>query len=169
MSFIRGAIALAIVLGFQAVIGRLAPSFDAIGDIMLIPVAWYGIRRSQRSAMVVGCVGGLLQGAWFQVGVFGLNGFKKTLLGWALGGIGSRLDLNHVPGRFATGVTLSIADRLLDIGLYRLLDLETGPATVLGVVVQAVVLGVLVVLTFSVVDRFAGRSARRPLLISSDE
>ena len=157
MSILRGALALAVVLGLQALVGRLAPSFDVIGDLMLLPVAWYGIHRSQRSAMIVGCVGGLLQDAWFQVGAFGMNGFRKTLLGWVIGGIGSRLDLNHVPGRWVTGAALSVGDRLLEIGLYRLLDLDTAPVGVIEVLVRAVAVGLLVVFTFPLMDRFAGR------------
>ncbi len=162
MSVLRAALALAVVLGLQALIGRVAPSVNMFGDIMLVPVAWYGIRRSQRSAMIVGCVGGLLQDAWFQVGVFGLNGFKKTLLGWALGGIGTRLDLNNFPGRWTTGAVLSVADQLLELGLYRLLDLRTVPLSLWQVSLRAAVVGSLVVLTFSVTDRFAGRRDLRP-------
>jgi rod shape-determining protein MreD len=159
LSILRGTLALAVVLGLQALVGRLAPSFDMIGDLMLLPVAWYGIHRSQRSAMIVGCVGGLLQDAWFQVGVFGMGGFRKTLLGWIVGGIGSRLDLNHLPGRFVTGAALSIGDRLLEIGLYRLLDLETAAVGVIEVLVRAVVVGLLVAVTFPFMDRFS--SGRR--------
>jgi rod shape-determining protein MreD len=161
LSILRGALALAVVLGLQTLVGRLAPSFEAIGDLMLLPVAWYGIHRSQRSAMIVGCVGGLLQDAWFQVGVFGMSGFRKTLLGWVLGGIGSRLDLNHLPGRFATGVALSLGDRLLEIGLYRLLDLETAAVSIIEVLVRAVIVGALVALAFPLMDRFSNRRELR--------
>ena len=162
MSVLRAALGLAVVLGLQALFGRLAPSAHVFGDMMLVPVAWYGIRRSQRSAMVVGCVGGLLQDAWFQVGVFGLNGFKKTLLGWALGGIGTRLDLNSFPGRWTTGALLSVGDQLLELGLVRLLDLRSAPLSLLQMSLRAVVVGFLVVLTFSIMDRFAGRRDLRP-------
>ena len=57
---------------------------------------------------------------------------------------------------------MSIADQLLELGLYRLLDLRAAPVSVIGLVVRAVVVGLLVVITFSLVDRFAGRRTLRP-------
>ena len=95
MNLLRALAVMAIALGLEAILGRLAPVLHGWVDLMMIPVAWYAISGSQRSAMLVGCAGGLLQDAWFQAGVFGISGFKKTLLGWAVGGLCSRLDLNH--------------------------------------------------------------------------
>ena len=98
------------------------PEAHTYVDLMLVPVVWYGIARSQRSTMLVGCVAGLLQDAWFQIGVFGLNGFKKTLLGWALSGVGVRFNMNSGPGRVAAGAVLALADSVLDMVLRTLLD-----------------------------------------------
>lgn len=161
MTLIRCALALLLGLFLEAGLGQWAPAARRYVDVMLVPVAWYGIARSQRSAMGVGCVAGLLQDAWFQAGVFGINGFKKTLLGWALGGLGTTFDLNQGVGRLASGALLAVADRLLEVGLRRLLDQTTAPLDPLVLVAQAVVGGLLVAAVFAILDRVRGKEAVR--------
>jgi rod shape-determining protein MreD len=159
LSFIGGLLALAVALGLEALLGTLAPAALGYVDLMMVPVAYYAIRRSQRAAMLVGCAGGLLHDAWFQAGVLGMSGFKKTLLAWVTGGLASRLDLNHPAGRFTTGALLTAADQLLEVGLYRLLDLRTAPAGAVPILIRAVATGVLVAVAFPIVDRVTGRSS----------
>ena len=144
------------VLALQAILGRIKPEAHTYVDLMLVPVVWYGIARSQRSTMLVGCVAGLLQDAWFQIGVFGLNGFKKTLLGWALAGVGVRFNMNSGPGRVAAGAVLALADSVLDMVLRTLLDLEAAVPGVLQVLIRAVVTGLLVGGAFAIIERVRG-------------
>jgi rod shape-determining protein MreD len=161
---VRGLLVIVLALAAEALLGRLIPSVLGFVDVMLIPVAWYGISRSQRSAMLVGCGGGLLQDAWFQAGTFGVSGFTKTLLGWALGGLAVRLDLDHVPGRLAVGAGLSVADHLLEIGLNRLLDLNAAPVGLVRILVRGALTGLLVAASFPIVERMGaglGRGKRR--------
>ena len=113
---------LAVGLALQTGLGRVWPDASRYVDVMMVPVVWYGIAGSQRSGMLVGCAAGLLQDAWFQAGAFGINGFKKTLIGWVLGGLGSRFDLNSTPSRFVFGAVATLSDSLLDLGLRQLLD-----------------------------------------------
>ena len=156
MRLLRATLVLSTVLALQAVLGRINPESHRYVDLMLLPVVWYGIARSQRSTMLVGCVAGLLQDAWFQIGVFGLNGFKKTLLGWALGGVGSRFNMSSGPGRLAAGAMLALADSALDMVLRTLLDQEAAVPGALQVLIRAVVTGLLVAGTFVIVERVRG-------------
>nr|NIM63906.1 hypothetical protein [Acidobacteriota bacterium]NIQ84222.1 hypothetical protein [Acidobacteriota bacterium] len=110
----------------QATLGKLSSGFDRHVDLTLLPLVWYGIHGTQRSAMLVGCTVGLVHDAWFRLAVFGITGFKRTLLGWALGGIGVRFDLNRFAGRFTVGFVIALCDGILDAGLRGLLDLEQG-------------------------------------------
>jgi rod shape-determining protein MreD len=156
-------LALALALALQSALGLLWPDAHRYVDIMLVPVVWWGIVGSQRTGMLVGCAAGLLQDAWFQLGVFGLNGFKKTLLGWILGGLGSRFDLNRQAGRLAFGTLASLADSLLDMGLRRLLDLQQAPPRPVEVLIKSVVTGLLVVGTFILMERVRRRRELRYL------
>ncbi len=157
MTFGSSLLALGIALLAQVALGRIWPESQRYVDALLVPVVWAGLNGSQRSAMFVGCSAGLLKDAWFLVGAFGVNGFKRTLLGWGLGGIAARLDLNHPPGRMVAGVVVSLADSVLDLFLRGLLDQKAAAQGVLEVVIRAVVTGLLVVLTGTIVDRMKGR------------
>jgi rod shape-determining protein MreD len=161
LTLIRAAISLVLALAAEIAIGRWAPSIRAYVDVMMVPVAWYGIVRSQRAAMFAGCAAGLLQDAWFETGAFGINGFVKTLLGWALGGLGGTLDLNQAAARMAAGAVLSVAGRVLEVGLLKLLDRAAGPLVPLDLLVRAVAGGLLVVFVFAILDRVRGKEAVR--------
>jgi rod shape-determining protein MreD len=143
--------------------GLLGPRVHAYVDVMLVPVLYYGIVGSQRSAMFVGCAAGLLQDAWFQVGVFGLNGFKKTLLGWMVGGLGTRLDFNNAAARLVLGVGASLTDSTMDLVLRRLLDRQHAVLGLTETVGKALITGLLVVAAFGVALRFKERSEMRGL------
>ncbi len=150
MRFLRLLLALALALVLQAALGRLWPGAHRYADIMMVPVVWCGVAGSQRSAMFVGCAAGLLQDAWFQLGAFGINGFKKTALGWVLGGLGSRFDLNRQGVRMACGALASVADSLTDMVLRRLLDQQQPPPSISEILIKAAVVGVMVAAVFSV-------------------
>ncbi len=167
MNLLRALFALALALAGQAAVGQWSPSLLRYVDLLMMPVAWYALARSQRSAMLIGCAAGALEDAWFQAGIFGLRGFNKTLLGWLLGGLGARVDLNVAWGRGVAGAALPVVDRLCELGLLRLLDLSPGrldPVELLG---RAVAGGLLTLGVFAIVDRAgpaksrAGRRGRR--------
>lgn len=143
----------------QAALARLYGGSGSWVDLTMLPVVWYCLRGTPRSAMLVGCSIGLIHDTWFRIGVFGLTGFKRTLLGWALAGLGSRFELNNAPGRFAVGFALALGDGTLDVGLRRLLDLSPGPgwAQLLG---QGLCTAVLAVIVFAAIDRLRGSRRR---------
>jgi rod shape-determining protein MreD len=155
-------LALGAALGFQAGLGKVWPAGHRYVDAMIVPVVWHGIARSQRSAMLVGCIAGLMHDAWFE-GAFGVHGFKWTLLGWILGGMSARLDLNNPAGRLAAGAGTWLADSLLDPLLRQLADLQPLARSPHEIVIQALVVGLLTAIAGSIVERrVSGRPLRRP-------
>lgn len=161
MKFVTVLLVLALCLAVQTGVGRLWPEAPRYVDVMLIPVVWYAIAGSQRSGMFVGCAAGLMQDAWFQTGAFGIGGFKKTIVGWALGGLGSRFDLNRQPSRFVFGGLASLADSLLGLGLHGLLDELAAPPRAHEIIIKAVVSAVLVSGAFGLTGWFGQRRSRR--------
>ena len=162
MSLLRAIVVLAIALVLQAGLGHLWPTSHRFIDVLLVPVGLYGVGGTQRSAMLTGCAAGLLRDTWFQAGAFGINGFKRTLLGWAIGSLATRVDLNRGGGRLATGVVVSVGDDLLDLILRRILDQPTQFPHAWELLVKAGVTGLLVVLAGSILDRVTtARPARR--------
>jgi rod shape-determining protein MreD len=161
VKLLRLVIALVAALLLQSALGLLWPGAARYVDLMLVPVVWFGISGSQRTAMFAGCAAGLLQDSWFQLTVFGLNGFKKTAIGWFLGGFGSRFDLNRQGVRMACGALASIADSLMDIGLRRLLDQKQPPPNLVEILMRAVVVGMAVGALFAIIRFFRNRRAGR--------
>ena len=158
MSTLRALALMGLCLGLQAGLGYLWPRSGTYVDLMLVPVTWYAIAHSQRGAMLVGCASGLMEDAWLHAGTFGINGFKKTLIGWLLGGVGSRFDLNQPPGRFVSGLLVGLADGLLDVGLRRLLAQRVLGPELLPLFVRSVVAGLLIVVSFRLLEKLAGRA-----------
>lgn len=154
---------IAVTLALELALGRIAPGATRYVDLMMLPMATYALRTSQRSSMTVGCVSGLLQDYWMEPRLFGINGLIKTLLGWALGGIGSRFDLNNTWGRFAAGASVGLLDEALQVGLHRLFGdalATVRPATLAG---RALASGLLAALVLAIVSKVgSARSAARP-------
>ncbi len=148
----------AVCLGLQVLVTSLVPGAAEYVDCLIVPVVWFGIRRSQRAAMLTGCMAGLAQDVWFRSAVFGLSGFEKTFLGWILGGLSSRFDLNSTTSLFTTGFMFSVAQNLLAIGLLRLMDQVTVRPMLVHWLIQGLVAGLLVVVGFAIVNRIAGEN-----------
>ena len=73
------ALGIGLALVFDLGLGRFAPGATRFLDPLLHPLAAYALRRSQRSAMVVGCVSGLLQDYWTEPRLFGLNTYYEPV------------------------------------------------------------------------------------------
>lgn len=153
MSWVRGALALLACLAVQVILGRVAPGAHRYVDTLLLPLAWYGLRGEQRSAMFAGCAGGLVRDVWFEPVLFGISGFAKTLLGWALGGLGARFDLNATWARAAVGFLLPGLEQLVTSGLRGLFDQEMAPFSWLELLVRSVISGLLVSFVFAILIR----------------
>ena len=153
MSNLRALLALAAALCLQVAANQLWAGSPSYLDFHMVPVAWFALAGQHNRAMWVGCLAGLSQDAWFHGGVFGLNGFKKTLLGWVLGLLGSRFDLNANLLRFLTGVGLSLLDSAMDLALRRLIDRPAMVPGVLEIGGRALCTGLLVLAGFLIVGK----------------
>lgn len=150
-------------LAFELALGRVAPGATRYLAVMTLPLVAYALRTSQRSSMVVGCASGLLEDYWIEPRLFGLNGLVKTVLGWALGGIGARFDLNNFWGRFASGASVHVLDEGLQTALRRLFGEAVVPVGVATLGIRAVAGGLLTAGVLAIVSKFgtSRRAARQ--------
>lgn len=156
-------IGIGLSLAFELALGRVAPGATRYVDLMMLPLATYALRTSQRSSMAVGCVSGLLQDYWMEPRLLGINGLVKTLLGWALGGVGARFDLNNFWGRFAAGASVNLLDEGLQAALRRLFGEAIAPVDPLTLSIRAVAGGLLTAGVLAIVSKVgSSRSAARP-------
>jgi rod shape-determining protein MreD len=152
-----------LALAGELALGSIAPGATRYVDLMMLPMATYALRTSQRSAMTVGCVSGLLQDYWTEPRLFGINGLIKTILGWALGGLGARFDLNNFSGRFAAGACLNLLDEGLQAGFRRLFGESLAPVSPVALLVRALAGGLLTAAILAIVGKIGrARSAARP-------
>jgi len=153
MNTLGALLGLIVALGLQVALARVWPDTSRFVSLLFVLVVTYGVSGSQRSAMFVGCLAGLLNDVWLQAGAFGISGFKWTLLGWVLGSVNTRLDLGHTPGRFVAGVSLVLGDGLLNVVLARLLDQTTQTSGFGILLLQALLTGLLAAFIGSMLDR----------------
>lgn len=162
MIVVRAVLAIAAALSFEAAAGRFLPGLSGWVDPMMVPVVWFSVVGSQRQGMLVGCAAGLCHDAWFEVGVFGLSGFKKTLVGYGLAAVSARVDFNREGGLVLAGALGSLADSLLDALLRELMDRRDPGLGVVEALSRAVTTAVLLWIVAGVVTRVRGeRSLRR--------
>jgi hypothetical protein len=140
-------------------LGVFKPDATQYVSLMTLPLAAYALRTSQRSSMVVGCASGLLEDYWFEPRLFGLNGVTKTIMGWALGGLGARFDLNNPWGRFASGASVHLVDVGLQTGLRRLFGEAVAPVGIASLGIRALAGGLLTAGVLAIVGKF-GTSRR---------
>jgi hypothetical protein len=109
--------------------------------------------------MLVGCASGLLEDYWIEPRLFGINGLVKTVLGWALGGIGARFDLNTFWGCMASGASVHLLDELLQAALRRLFGEAVMPIGAAALGIRAVAGGLLTAAVLAI--RGVGTTPRR--------
>ena len=161
MIVLWAALGIGIALVAELAMGRFIPGATAYVDIMLLPLAAYALRTSQRSAMSVGCVSGLLEDYWMEPRLFGLNALVKTILGWGLGGLGARFDLNTLGGRLGAGASLQLLDVLLQALFRRMFGEALGPFVPAALLVRAAAGGLLTAAVLAIVNK-VGAARRRP-------
>jgi rod shape-determining protein MreD len=116
MRLFRSVAALALVCLVQVLLARYLPAVARRCDLFTILVVYCGLSGSHRRAVVMGTATGLAQDAL--VGsILGLNGFKKTLIGYLVGTIGSLFMLNQPLPRFGILFAATFIDPLAEWGL----------------------------------------------------
>ena len=116
MKLVRGVLALLVAGLTQVLLLKYLPEVARRCDLFMILVVYYALTGPQPAAMIMGTGAGLMQDALLRV-VLGMNGFKKTLIGYLVGSIGSLFMLSQPIPRFALLFAATILDPLAELGL----------------------------------------------------
>lgn len=112
----RSLLALGAATLAQALLSRYAPLVARYCDLFTILVVYYGLTCPPTTAMLMGTGAGLVEDSL--VGpVLGMNGFKKTLIGYLVGSFGSLFVLNQAIPRFGILFAATVVDPLAELGL----------------------------------------------------
>ena len=116
MRIARGLLALGAACMAQVLLSRYLPSLGRRCDLFTILVVYYGLTRHQPAAMLMGTGAGLVEDS-LAGSILGLNGFKKTLIGYLVGSIGSLFMLNQAIPRFGILFAATFIDPLTELML----------------------------------------------------
>jgi len=89
---VRALLATVAAFGFYALVGASGPSVLVVLNAFSIVVVIFSVGRDEVFGAVLGAVCGLVQDS-FSLGVFGVAGLTKTLLGFGTGYISRRFDV----------------------------------------------------------------------------
>jgi len=124
-----------------------------------VVVLYFSIRRGEVFGALLGTLCGLAQDT-FSLGVFGVAGLTKTLLGFWTGYISRRIDVAPFARNALFVLIMSVLEMILWVAITAIVRLETvswhGGLILLQPVVTAVVAGLL----FAVERRIAARRSR---------
>jgi rod shape-determining protein MreD len=116
VKLVRSVVGLGVVCLAQMLLSQHLPAIARRCDLFSVFVVYTALTRPQRAAMVIGSGAGLFQDALTDV-VLGLNGFKKTLLSYLVGTLGSLFMLNQTVPRFGILFAAAFFDPLAEMGL----------------------------------------------------
>src|SRR5262245_6949858 len=116
MKVARGVVLLGAAALAQALLSRYAPTLARFCDLFTIIVVYYGLTRPPTAAMFMGTGAGLMEDSLLGP-VLGMNGFKKTLIGYLVGSFGSLFMLNQTIPRFGILFAATTLDPLTELGL----------------------------------------------------
>ena len=116
MTVARGLLALASASLAQILLVMYLPPLARRCDLFTIVVVYHALTRPQHAAILMGTGAGLVQDSLIG-SVLGLNGFKKTLIGYLVGVLGSLFMLNHALPRFGILFVATWLDPVTELGL----------------------------------------------------
>lgn len=116
MKLVRSLLALGTAALAQAMVSHYAPVAAGCCDLFTIVVVYYGLTCPPSAAMAMGTGAGLVEDSLAH-SILGMNGFKKTLIGYLVGTIGSLFMLNQTIPRFGILFAATVFDPLVEWAL----------------------------------------------------
>ena len=97
----------------QVLASHQVPVVQRAVDLVLLVVVYYGSSGARVGSMLAGAAGGILEDLWSN-SLMGLHGFTKTLIGYLLGGLGSRFDLTSPSARLLAVFLATVVEKLME-------------------------------------------------------
>ena len=154
--------AIALALALQTTLAPLLVGRAAALDLVLVVVVFVALRSGPVTGMLVGSVAGITQDA-LSIGVIGIGGLAKSVVGFAVGAIGQQFVITAVLSRLVIFGGATVAHAVMCIGLHVLLGLGSFPSPWSAILSQALGNAVVGVIAFTIVEVFPTVVERRRL------
>lgn len=159
MKLVATLAALVVALALQTTLTTYVRETAAL-DFVLIVVVYLSLTSGPVTGVVAGSVAGLIQDA-LSSGVMGIGALAKTLVGYAVGRIGTQFIVTAPLPRFVVFLGATVLHAVVFLGLEMLLGLREFSTPYAAVAGQAVGNAVVGVVGFQVLEWLPGFLARR--------
>jgi rod shape-determining protein MreD len=154
-------VAIVVAMALQTTLMRFLSGTTAV-DLVLVVVVYVALLFGPVTGLLTGTFAGLIQDA-LSIGVIGIGGLAKTIVGFLAGVVGTQFIVSQAPSRFVVFFAATVLHAVIFMGLYELLglrDFGTPYARVLG---QAFTNAVVGTVAFQVAELLPGAVERRRL------
>jgi rod shape-determining protein MreD len=153
-------VAVAVALALQTtLIARYVQSTVAV-DLVLVVVVYVALTSGPVTGLLTGTFAGLIQD-FLTIGVIGIGGLAKTLVGFLAGVIGTQFIVAQPVPRFCVFFGATLVHAVVFMGLYTLLDLRHFGSPYAAVAGQAAGNAAVGVLAFQLAELLPGAVERR--------
>ena len=159
MRIVGLAIATVMALVAQTTLARFV-SGTIVVDLVLVVVVYAALLAGPVTGLLTGTFAGLLQDA-LSIGVIGIGGLAKTIVGFLAGVIGTQFIVSQAPSRFVVFFAATVLHAVIFMGLYQLLGLRDFGAPYGKVLEQAFANAVVGTVAFQAAELLPGAVERR--------
>ena len=152
-------LAVAAALALQTTLARYVRGTIAV-NLVLVVVVYVSLMMGPVVGLLTGTFAGLAQD-FLSIGVIGIGGLAKTLVGFLTGIVGTQFIVTQPLPRFCVFFGATLLHELVFMGLYTLLDLRHFGAPYAAVAGQAAGNAAVGVVAFQLVELLPGAVDRR--------
>ena len=152
-------LAVAAALALQTTLARYVRGTIAV-NLVLVVVVYVSLMMGPVVGLLTGTFAGLAQD-FLSIGVIGIGGLAKTLVGFLTGIVGTQFIVTQPLPRFCVFFGATLLHELVFMGLYTLLDLRHFGAPYAAVAGQAAGNAAVGVVAFQLVELLPGAVERR--------
>lgn len=163
-AWVVGATALA--LAIQTTLSRFLVRGNVAVDLVLVVVIYFALTSGSVTGLLTGTFAGLVQDAVSSgagVGIIGIGGLAKTVVGFVTGIIGTHFIVAQLPSRLVAFFGATVLHAAIFIGLYAVLGLRDVGSPYWPVVGQGLGNALVGALVFQFTERLPGAIERRRL------
>ena len=145
-------LALAVALVLQTTLSGMMVGGTLAVNLVLVAVVYLALAYGAVTGMLAGTIGGLTQDA-LAGGIVGIGGMTKTIIGFAVGVLGSQFNLSSTVPRLVMFVAATFLHELMFEGLHAMIGGRPFGLQWSATLVQALVNGLVGVAVFLLVER----------------
>ena len=153
-------LALALALVLQTTLSGMMVGGTIAVNLVLVAVVYLALAYGAVTGMLAGTIGGLTQDA-LAGGIVGIGGMTKTIIGFAVGVLGSQFNLSSTVPRLVMFVAATFVHELMFEGLHAMIGGRPFALQWSATLVQALVNGLVGVAVFLLVERGPDAVQRR--------